>query len=44
MDVGYRVMRQVQLSTSITLVRFLGKSLGDSMGAFDMVIFSALFY
>jgi len=42
MDVGYRVMRQVQLSTSITLVRFLGVSLSDSMGAFDMVIFSAL--
>jgi len=42
MDIGMRVMKQVQVSTSITLVRFLSKSLHDMMNPLDMCMFSVL--
>jgi len=42
MDIGLRVMKQVQVSTSLTLVRFLSTSLNDSMGPLDAIVLSAL--
>lgn len=42
MDVGLRVMKQVQVSTSITLVRFLSTSMKDTMNPLDTCVFSFL--
>jgi len=42
MDIGVRVMTQVQVTTSITLVRFLSQSLHDYLNPLDTVIFSVL--
>lgn len=42
MDLGLRVMKQVQVSTSITLVRFLSKSLQSMMSPLDMCLMSIL--
>ena len=42
MDIGVRVMKQVQVSTSITLVRFLSTSLQSSMSPLETCVFSFL--
>jgi hypothetical protein len=42
MDIGMRVMKQVQVSTSITLVRFLSSSLQSHMSALETCILSFL--
>lgn len=42
MDIGVRIMKQVQVSTSITLVRFLSTSLQSSMSPLETCVFSFL--
>jgi len=42
MDIGVRIMKQVQVSTSVTLVRFLSASLESSMSPLETCIFSFL--
>ena len=42
MDIGMRVMQQINVSTSLSLVRFLGSNLDSMLSALDMCVASVL--
>ena len=42
MDIGLRIMNQIDISTSLTLVSFLSKSLNDYLTTLDMTVVSVL--
>lgn len=44
MDLSFRIMKQIEISTSLTLVSFLSKTLQDFMTLLDMTIISVMIF
>lgn len=44
MDLSFRIMKQIEISTSLTLVSFLSKTLQDFMSLLDMTIISIMIF